>query len=113
MPGTVVSVEKDSFCVQTGDGVLRVLEVQMPGKKRMDTGAFLRGYALEEGSVFGRESMYLPKITVVTTKARWLMPKMIATSIVEEVKHSIGLTWRKKATKPCLTTPISRKNLPD
>ena len=55
MPGTVVSVEKDSFCVQTGDGVLRVLEVQMPGKKRMDTGAFLRGYALEEGSVFGRE----------------------------------------------------------
>lgn len=55
MPGTVVSVAKDSFCIQTGDGVLRILEVQMPGKKRMDTGSFLRGYKVEEGMVFGRE----------------------------------------------------------
>lgn len=55
MPGTVVFVGKDSFCVQTGDGLLRILEVQMPGKKRMDTGAFLRGYKVEEGTVFGRE----------------------------------------------------------
>lgn len=46
---------KDSFCIQTGDGVLRILEVQMPGKKRMDTGSFLRGYKVEEGMVFGRE----------------------------------------------------------
>ena len=55
MPGTVVSIAKDSFCIQTGDGVLRILEVQMPGKKRMDTGSFLRGYKVEEGMVFGRE----------------------------------------------------------
>ena len=41
-PGTVVSVEKKALRVQTGDGVLRVLEVQMPGKKRMDAGAFMR-----------------------------------------------------------------------
>ncbi len=32
-PGTVLSVEKDSFTVQTGDGVLRVLELQIPGKR--------------------------------------------------------------------------------
>ena len=51
-PGTVVSVEKDSFFVQTGDGILKVYELQIPGKKRMETGAFLRGYALEEGTVF-------------------------------------------------------------
>lgn len=57
--------------------------------------------------------MCLPKITVVITKVHWLMPKMTATSIVEEVKHSIGLTWRKKVTKLCLTTPSFRKNLPD
>ena len=47
VPGTVLSVEKDSFTVQTGAGVLRVLELQIPGKKRMDTGAFLRGYTIE------------------------------------------------------------------
>lgn len=46
-PGTVLSVEKDSFTVQTGDGVLRVLELQIPGKKRMDTGAFLRDTQLK------------------------------------------------------------------
>lgn len=51
-PGTVVKVEKDSFTIQTGDGILRVLELQIPGKKRMDAGAFLRGYTLEEGCVF-------------------------------------------------------------
>ena len=54
-PGTVLSVEKDSFTVQTGDGILRVLELQIPGKKRMDTGAFLRGYTIESGVKFTQE----------------------------------------------------------
>ena len=53
-PGTVVSVEKESFAVQTGDGVLRVLEVQMPGKKRMDAGAFMRGNTMEPGELLTR-----------------------------------------------------------
>ena len=55
-PGTVLSVEKDSFTVQTGDGVLRVLELQIPGKKRMDADAFLRGYSLKPGTVFTTEA---------------------------------------------------------
>ena len=54
-PGTVTEVDKDSFAVQTGDGVLRVYEVQIPGKKRMDTGAFLRGYTMEPGTSLTRE----------------------------------------------------------
>ena len=54
-PGTVISVGKNDFTVQTGSGILRVYELQIPGKKRMETGAFLRGYALEEGTVFTRE----------------------------------------------------------
>ena len=55
LPGTVTEVGKDSFAVQTGEGVLHVYELQIPGKKRMETGAFLRGYALERGTVFTRE----------------------------------------------------------
>ena len=54
-PGTVTAVGKNEFSVQTGDGILKVYELQIPGKKRMETGAFLRGYALEEGTVFTRE----------------------------------------------------------
>lgn len=48
-PGTVTKVEKESFSVQTGKGQLKVLELQIPGKKRMGTGEFLRGYHLQEG----------------------------------------------------------------
>lgn len=48
-PGTVVKAEKEQFLIQTGKGVLCVEELQLEGKKRMDTAAFLRGYSIEEG----------------------------------------------------------------
>ena len=53
VPGTVTAVGKNDFTVQTGDGGLQVFELQIPGKKRMETGAFLRGYTLETGTVLG------------------------------------------------------------
>ena len=52
-PGTIVAVKKDSFLVQTGNGALEVCELQIPGKKRMDAGAFLRGYQVKEGEMLG------------------------------------------------------------
>lgn len=51
VPGTVVRVEKDSFSVQTGEGLLKVTELQIPGKKRMEAGAFLRGYSIRTGEI--------------------------------------------------------------
>lgn len=51
-PGTVVRVDKDSFDVQTGDGILKILALQIPGKKRMEAAAFLRGYSIELGTIF-------------------------------------------------------------
>lgn len=48
-PGMVVDVLKNSFIVQTGDGCLELLEVQLEGKKRMDAGSFLRGVKIEKG----------------------------------------------------------------
>ncbi len=53
-PGTIVKVEKDTFYVQTGDRLLKVLELQIPGKKRMDAGAFLRGYQVKVGEMLKR-----------------------------------------------------------
>ncbi len=52
LPGTVTEVDKDAFYVQTGAGQLKVLSVQMPGKKRMDTASFLRGNHLSVGTRF-------------------------------------------------------------
>ncbi|MCI8377347.1 MAG: methionyl-tRNA formyltransferase [Lachnospiraceae bacterium] len=49
--GTVAAVGKSDFTVKTGEGFLKVLSVQLEGKKRMDTAAFLRGYPLERGMV--------------------------------------------------------------
>ena len=53
-PGTIVKVEKDAFYVQTGEGFLKVCELQIPGKKRMDAGAFLRGYQVKAGETLKR-----------------------------------------------------------
>ena len=54
-PGTIVNVTKDDFAVQTGKGLIVVKELQIPGKKRMDAGAFLRGYQIAEGTVLSFE----------------------------------------------------------
>lgn len=48
-PGTVVRVEKDAFYVQTGKGILKILEVQPEGKKRMAVKDFLLGYPVKVG----------------------------------------------------------------
>lgn len=53
-PGTVVKVSKETIEVQTGDGILAILELQLEGKKRMNTESFLRGYAVKEGMVLKR-----------------------------------------------------------
>ncbi len=52
-PGTVIEVNKKELKVQTGKGILSLEEVQLEGKKRMEIDAFLRGNAVEKGTVFG------------------------------------------------------------
>lgn len=47
--GTIAKVDKDAIYVQTGQGMLKVLELQLEGKKRMDTASFLRGIKVETG----------------------------------------------------------------
>ncbi len=51
--GEIVKVSKDAFYVTCGQGLLKINELQLQGKKRMDTAAFLRGYHMEEGSILG------------------------------------------------------------
>lgn len=48
--GAVAEVEKDGFCIQTGNGLLKVLEVQLEGKKRMKSADFLRGNDVADDS---------------------------------------------------------------
>lgn len=48
--GQIAAITKNSMLVQTGEGQLELLEVQLEGKKRMETDAFLRGYSVAAGT---------------------------------------------------------------
>ena len=51
--GEVVEITKDALIVKTGMKALAIKELQLEGKKRMDTGAFLRGYEVPAGTRLG------------------------------------------------------------
>lgn len=55
--GTVIAVDKNSFTVRCGNGALQILNLQLEGKKRMDTSAFLLGYKIEVGEQLGNIGM--------------------------------------------------------
>ena len=48
VPGTIVTDEKKTFDIYVEDGMIRVIELQLSGKKRMGVEEFLRGFRLEE-----------------------------------------------------------------
>lgn len=50
--GTVIELKKNSFLVACGSGVLEILELQPPSKKRMSAGDFVRGHGVEAGDIF-------------------------------------------------------------
>ncbi len=52
-PGRVVAVGAEGVDVQTGNGVLRLTEIQMPGRRRMPAARFANGYPLA-GKTLGR-----------------------------------------------------------
>lgn len=52
-PGTILKKDrKEGLLVQTADGAIRIGSLQMPGKKRMETGVFFVGNQLPEGCFF-------------------------------------------------------------
>lgn len=51
--GTVVAKDKHSFTVKCGQNGLKILEVQLQGKKRMTVQAFLAGNQIETGMRLG------------------------------------------------------------
>lgn len=51
VPGTITDVDKKGIHVACGEGTLILEDVQLEGKKRMETDAFLRGYHVTAGTV--------------------------------------------------------------
>ena len=55
-PGMITAVDKKSFTIQCNPGGLRVTQLQLEGKKRMNTDAFLLGFTVEEGMRCGKQT---------------------------------------------------------
>lgn len=53
LPGTIIAADKKSFTVRCRNGALRIMNLQLEGKKRMDTSAFLLGYDVKPGMKLG------------------------------------------------------------
>ena len=51
-PGEVVAATKHGLVVAAGDGCLEIIEIQPPGKKKMQAGDFMRGHGAAIGDVF-------------------------------------------------------------
>jgi methionyl-tRNA formyltransferase len=52
-PGTVLAAGRDGIEIACGTGSVRLLELQLEGKKRLNAQDFLAGCRLEPGTVFG------------------------------------------------------------
>ena len=50
-PGEIVDVRKKDFVVMTADGAVAVKEVQAQKKKKMTTDAYMRGHAIDKGTI--------------------------------------------------------------
>jgi methionyl-tRNA formyltransferase len=52
-PGTIVAVEPDAIVVASGSGALRLLEVQLEGRRRLSAAEFLAGQRPGVGTCLG------------------------------------------------------------
>jgi len=50
-PGCIIAVERDCLFVATGNGIIRLEEVQPQNKRRMGAGIFSTGYRIEAGEI--------------------------------------------------------------
>ena len=52
-PGEIITVNKDSIDVATGDGILRLNQIQLPGKRALPVADFLNANTIKAGEHFG------------------------------------------------------------
>ena len=51
LPGTVIALDEEGLYIQTGDYLLEIIELQLPGSKRMQASQFMRGHSIPVGTV--------------------------------------------------------------
>ena len=56
IPGTILEAVRDRLIVATGDGAVRITEIQPASKKTFSAAAFINGYHPQSGQRFGNET---------------------------------------------------------
>ena len=55
-PGTVIKADaKSGFFVACGDGAIELITIQLPGQRQMTARDYLKGHALQTGTILGEE----------------------------------------------------------
>lgn len=54
-PGTILDVSREGFAVQTGKGIIRIMEVQCDNAKRLTVDQYICGHIVKVGDRFGTE----------------------------------------------------------
>jgi methionyl-tRNA formyltransferase len=54
MPGRVKGLEEGGLDVETGKGIVKIRELQIPGRKRLPVKDFLMGFPIDEETLLGR-----------------------------------------------------------
>ncbi len=53
-PGTISAADRNGLLISTGDGCLRIKEIQAEGSKRMTVDAYLSGRSIQPGTLLGK-----------------------------------------------------------
>lgn len=73
-PGCICKVGKNTMVVQTGEGGLELLEVQLAGKKRMDAGSFCVAIRLQRDLFYSSKTeVDLCHTFIGTVPIYWLL----------------------------------------
>jgi methionyl-tRNA formyltransferase len=53
-PGSIIEASEDRLIIGTGKDALRIMEIQMEGRKKMHINDFLRGTNMRSGELLGK-----------------------------------------------------------
>lgn len=52
-PGTIVAFDQEALYIQTGEALLKLIELQPESRNRMKASDFIKGHQIKEGDLFG------------------------------------------------------------
>ena len=106
VPGTVLGTDRRGLLVVTGDGVLRLLELQRPGGKMLPAPAFLAGCPIPAGTVLesGPMAPLVGRESFAVRKNRYPENNAMASRRVSRIQASGNSARSSFGARKCIAT---------